>query len=359
MPATTHPEYNHATEAKQVAKDFSHIITGKTVVITGVNRGGIGFSTAEAFASQAPAHLIVTGRTPSKLKESIDALKVQFPDVDYRSLHIDLSSQNSVRSASAELLSWTDIPTVDFLVNSAGVSLFPERTLSVDGIEITFATNHIGHFLFTNLIMPKIIKAAEKNPKGSTRIINVSSGSPMFARMRWSDMNFEKKSKDLPEEERPLPAIHKIWGVENTQDMAYIPLEAYNVSKVANVLFSIDLNKRLYEKHGILSLAVHPGVIATELGRNAAPEITTRIQTMKEEGLYTLKSAGAGASTSLVAALDPELGVGETRNGKENYGVFLADCQINEQAQPLAVSSREAEKLWDLSQDLVKQSFDW
>jgi hypothetical protein len=80
---------------------------------------------------------------------------------------------------------------------------------------------------------------------------------------------------------------------------------------------------------------------------------------MKDRKYYTLKSFGAGASTSLVAALDPELGIGETRNGKENYGAFLADCQINDQAQPLAVSSLEAEKLWELSQNLVKQKCEW
>jgi NAD(P)-dependent dehydrogenase (short-subunit alcohol dehydrogenase family) len=295
----------------------------------------------------------------SKLQESIDALRVQFPGVDYRSLYIDLSDQHSVRTAAAELLSWTDIPTVDILVNSAGVSLFPERTLSVDGIEITFATNHIGHFLFTALIMPKIIAAAENNPKGSTRVVNVSSGSPMVARMRWSDINFEQKSKDLPEAERPLPAIHKAWGVENTEDVSYIPLEAYNVSKVASILFGIGINKRLYDKYGILSLGLHPGVIETELGRNATPEVTAWIKGLKDKGYYTVKSLGAGASTSLVAALDPELGAGETINGKENYGVYLADCQINERAQPLAVSSLEAEKLWELSQNLVKQKFDW
>lgn len=207
--------------------------------------------------------------------------------------------------------------------------------------------------------MPKIIAAAQKDSKGSTRVVNVSSGSPMVARMRWSDMDFEQKSKNLPEAERPLPAIHKIWGVENTEDMSYIPLEAYNVSKVANILFGIGINKRLYDKYGILSLGLHPGVIDTELVRNASAEVTARVQGMKDRGYYTVKSMGAGASTTLVAALDPELGVGETRNDKENYGAFLADCQINEQAQPLAVSSLEAERLWELSQKLVNQNFEW
>lgn len=311
-------------------------------------------------ASQGPAHLIVTGRTMSKLQESIDAMKVKYPNVDYRPLHIDLSSQQSVRTAAAELLSWSDIPTIDILVNSAGIALLPERTLSVDGIEIIFATNHIGHFLFANLLLPKLIKAAEKSPKGSTRIINVSSGSPTIAQgLRWSDMNFEKLNKDLPEQEQPNYNMQRAWGIEDPENKSYSPLEAYNISKVANVLFGIGATQRLYEQYGILSLALHPGVIKTELGRSALPEIIAAVNAMREKGYYSYRSLGAGASTTIVAALDPKLGPGETKEGKENYGAFLSDCQICGDAQPLTVSSREAEKLWKLSEEIVKQKFDW
>jgi NAD(P)-dependent dehydrogenase (short-subunit alcohol dehydrogenase family) len=279
--------------------------------------------------------------------------------VDYRILQINLSSQESVRTAAAELLSWSDIPTIDILVNSAGMMMIPERTITEDGIEKHFATNHIGHFLFTCLIMPKLIKAAEKNPKGATRIVNVSSGSPTVASMRWSDINFEKKNKDLPEAEQPTYWMHKVWGTVDAEEMSYIPLEGYNQSKVANVLFGIALNQRLYEKHGILSTAVHPGVIRTELSRDAKPETMAAVKAMAEQGVFTYKSQGAGAATSLVAALDPKLGVGEIRDGKENYGAFLTDCQISDGASALAVSSDEAEKLWKLSEELVKEQFVW
>jgi NAD(P)-dependent dehydrogenase (short-subunit alcohol dehydrogenase family) len=296
----------------------------------------------------------------SKLQESIDAMKAKYPDVDYRPLHIDLSSQQSVRTAAAELLSWSDIPTIDILVNSAGIALLPERTLSVDGIEIIFATNHIGHFLFANLIMPKLIKAAEKSPKGSTRIINVSSGSPTLARqLRWSDMNFEKLNKDLPEGEQPNYDLQRGWGIQDPENKSYTPLEAYNMSKIANVLFGVGATNRLYEKYGILSLALHPGVIQTELGRNAQPEIITAVNVLREKGYYTYRSLGAGASTTMVAALDPKLGPGETKDGKENWGAFLSDCQICGDAQPLTVSSSEADKLWKYSEEVVKQKFDW
>ncbi|KAH8884200.1 putative short-chain dehydrogenase [Thozetella sp. PMI_491] len=357
---TSHPEFHANTEALEVAKAFPDQIRGKTVLVTGVNRAGIGYATAEAFASQSPAHLIAAGRTLSKLQESIDAMKAQFPDVDYRPLLIDLSSQKSVRAAAAELLSWADVPTIDIIVNSAGIMLLPTRTLSEDGIEMHFATNHIGHFLFANLVMPKVIKAAQGNPKGATRIINVSSGSPQVAAMRWSDTNFDKKNADLPAEEQPNYQLHQGWGYGDTKGISYVPLEGYNQSKVANVLFSIAATKRLYEKYGILSLGLHPGVIQTELPRSAAPETREAVQAMVKAGAFSYRTLGAGASTSLVAALDPKLGPGQAIEGKtENYGAFLEDCQICDKADPRAVSSEQAERLWKLSEELVGEQFSW
>jgi NAD(P)-dependent dehydrogenase (short-subunit alcohol dehydrogenase family) len=301
----------------------------------------------------------MAGRNLSRIQESIDALKAHFPNVDYRPLQINLSSQESVRTAAAELLSWSNVPIVDILVNSAGIMNLPERTLSEDGIEMTFATNHIGHFLFTCLIMPKLIKAAEANPKGATRIVNVSALNATVSSMRWSDINFEKRNRDLPATERPNYEVQKMWGSTDVENKSYTPIEAYNQSKVANVLFGIAANKRLYDKHGILSLALHPGIIETELARNFAPETSAALEAMKEKGIVSFRTLGAGASTSLVAALDPRLGGGETKDGKENYGAFLVDCQISDKAHPLAVLSDEAEKLWKLSEELVKEKFTW
>lgn len=287
--------------------------------------------------------------------------------MDYRSLHIDLSSQKSIHNAAAELLSWFDVPIIDIIVNSAGITHIPKRTFNSDGIEMTFATNHVGHFLFTCLVMPKLIKAAEGNlnndasgaHRGATRVVNVSSGSPTVAKMRWSDMRFDKKSKDLPEAERPNYNLHTAWGVIDPENESYIALEAYNQSKVANVLFGIGISERLYNKYGILGLAVHPGVIETELGRNATLEVTSAMDSLLEKGYYSYRTLGAGVSTALVAALDPKLGKGKTKDGKENHGAFLIDCQISDRAQPLAVSSSEAEKLWALSEELVHERFAW
>jgi NAD(P)-dependent dehydrogenase (short-subunit alcohol dehydrogenase family) len=310
-------------------------------------------------ASQSPAHLILASRSPPKIQECVDDLKAKFPDVDYRPLQVDLSSQQSVRKAAAEVLSWSDVPTVNIVVNSAGVMFVPKRTLSEDGIEMHFATNHIGHFLLTSLIMPKLIKAAESSPKGATRIVNVTSGSPMWCSMRWSDINFDKKNRDLPEADQPSYELLRMWAVPEPENQSYIPFEGYNQSKVANLLFAIGANKRLYEKYGILSFAVHPGVIKTELARSATEEVFAAVKKMMEQGVFTYISQAAGASTSLVAALDPKLGPGEPRDGKENYGTFLSNCQINPKAAALAESNSEAEKLWKLSEKLVKEDFSW
>ncbi|KAJ4251987.1 hypothetical protein NW762_011288 [Fusarium torreyae] len=360
MAATTH-DFGPYTEAIDVAKAFADGIRGKTILVTGVNRGGIGFSTAHAFSTQSPAHLILAGRSPSKAQESIDELKANFPGVDYRFLEVDLSSQESVKNAAKEALSWTDVPTIDLIINSAGIMGLQERTLSKEGIELHLATNHIGHWLLTCLIMPKLIKAAEGKPKGSVRIVNVSSASPMSSSMRWSDMNFDEKNKDLPQEEQLNYEMFKIWGYKNTEEATYIPLDGYNRSKVANILFGIGANKRLFDKYGILALGVHPGVMQTELARSFSQETLDAAAELSKKGVYTSKTLGAGSSTSLVAALDPKLanGVGETHQGSENYGAYLDNCQISTGANPLAVSSSEAEKLWEFSEKVTGHKFSW
>ncbi|KAK4244740.1 hypothetical protein C7999DRAFT_43620 [Corynascus novoguineensis] len=365
MSSTSYAEFNGQTEALEVARTFASLIRGKTVIITGVNPLGIGMATAEAFASQSPAHLIITGRTRFKLEESISALRVKFPDVDYRLLEMDLSKQRSVRAGAAEVLAWSDVPTVDILVNNAGVALLPKRTLNEDGIELTFATNHVGHFLFTNLILSKLIRAAaQTQDNGATRVINVTSGSPRWGGMRWSDMGFNRRSAELPEEERPNLALLEAWGIihpgDDGEDLSYIPLEAYNQSKVANLLFSVGLTQRLRNRHGILSVAAHPGVVMrTELGRSAGDGLWDEVA---ERAGSSIKTIGAGAATTLVAALDPKLnrrpGDGEAKdNGKENYGAYLVDCQISDTANPRAVSTAEAEKLWEFSEKLVGETF--
>ena len=99
--------------------------------------------------------------------------------------------------------------------------------------------------------MLKLIKGAKGSPKGSTRIVNVTSASPMVSSMRWSNINFEKKSEDLPGAEQPACEWFKAWSYGNVDDMAYVWQDGYNRSKVANVLFGISANQRLFYKYGV------------------------------------------------------------------------------------------------------------
>lgn len=131
-----------------------------------------------------------------------------------------------------------------------------------------FGTNVVGHFLFTNLIMPKVIAASKENSKGATKVIHVSSQSSEVSSIRWSDMSFDKKNRDLPVAEQPDYEWLKVLGHTGMEEAKYVPVDAYHRSKVGNILFGIGLNKRLFEKYNIFSTGVHPGVIETELGRN-------------------------------------------------------------------------------------------
>lgn len=248
---------------------------------------------------------------------------------------------------------------IDIVVNSAGVMGLPKRQLTPEGIEMHFGTNHIGHFLFTSLLMPKLLVAAKRNPRGATRVVNVTSLSPMVAGIRWSDINFDKKTTELPEEERPSEQMLAMWGCKDTSERSYIPIEGYNQSKAANVLFSIGLSDRVFQKHGILSIAVHPGIIRTELVRDFDSEMQDALTALEHvRSIY--KSQQAGSATSLVAALDPKLaeGAGEEKDGKV-YGTFLVDCQVSDLANPRAATRGEAEKLWELSEKLVGEKFSW
>ncbi|KAI0471708.1 NAD(P)-binding protein [Xylariaceae sp. FL0804] len=365
-PSTSHPEFNSRTEGLEVAKAFGSNVKGRTILITGVNKGGIGYAIAQAFASQSPAHLILAGRTPAKLQECGDLLRAAHPGVDVRALRLDLSSAAAVRRAAAELLAWDDVPAVDVVVNNAAVALLPERAMSAEygdgGVEMHLATNHLGHFLFVAAIMPKLLRAAEGSSavRGATRVVNVSALSPKHGAMRWSDINFEKVNKTLPEDEQPEYQIAEAFGYKNVQDMSYFGLGGYSQSKVANVLHAVALTARLFEKHGILAVAVHPGIAETELARSFPPENAAAL-----EGVFPHQTVASCAATPLVAALDPRLaaleggGRREARAGRENYGVYLVDCQICGEARPAAVSSAEAERLWKWSEEMVKEEFSW
>ncbi|KAH5056351.1 hypothetical protein HBH96_120080 [Parastagonospora nodorum] len=332
----THPEWDKETGGLQVAKAFADKIRGKKVLITGVSPESIGSSIALSIASQAPTLLLLASRTRPKLEEVLKNTRNAYPDVAIGLVSLDLMSQDSVNAAAAEISTLTD--QLDLIINNAGV-MTQERTTTAEGIEGQFGACHVGHFLLTNLLMPKLFAAARSNPAGATRVINLTSLGHRISPVRFSDYNIT--GKDVPSEEKnpgPLPPMF----TENRPD-GYNGWVAYGQAKTANILFSIGLNERLEEK-GIASFAVHPGSIWTGLSRNLDTEGEEAIR--KTSPFW--KNHDQGAATVLVAALDPVL--------DPSKGVLLHDCQMLD-AAPHATDSQMVERLWALSERLVETEF--
>lgn len=358
MTSTTNADFDKSTEAIKVAAAFPQAIKDRTILVTGVNKKGIGGATAEAVASQSPRCLILAGRSKAKVQECVDSLHEQHPDIDIRPLLVDLASIKSVKSAASEVLGWSDVPAIHIVINNAGIMRHGEKfdgdmPRSEDGIEQMFATNHIGHFLLTNLIMPKIIVAAKDAPASSVRIVQLSSSGTYVSPLRTSDIAWETPTSQIPEKEQPNFAMMKGAGMDVDENVAYIPTAAYGQSKTCNILFAVGLNDRLFQRYGILSLAVNPGEVKSELGRNTDPEWLKRaVKAREDRGLMFWKNLEQGASTTLVTATDPKL----TLPGSDGKGYYLSDCQIAP-APGYATDHADAEKLWEISEGLTGEKF--
>lgn len=173
-----------------------------------------------------------------------------FEGVQVKAVSVDFSSLESVREAAKEVD--TLVEKIDILINNAGL-VVPKHRFSKDKIELQFATNHIGPFLFTNLLMDKICAAARTAAPGATRIVNVSSAGHTLSPMRFSDYNFVGNT--LHPEERPPPGLP---GIVFKPGPVYGAFLSYGQSKTANILTSVYLTDHL-KRQGILSYSVHPG----------------------------------------------------------------------------------------------------
>jgi retinol dehydrogenase 12 len=205
-------------------------LDGKVVVITGSNTG-IGKATAMELGKRG-AKVIMLCRSMERGEAAAEEIR-KATEADVIVHRMDLASLKSVRDCAEQLNNSLD--KIDILINNAGVATCPlQRT--EEGFEMQIGTNHFGHFLLTNLLMPLLKKAAP-----GARIVNVSSLGHTMGQMFWDDINFER---------RP-----------------YNPMDAYTQSKLANVLFTKELARR-GEGSGVTAYALHPGVIHTELGRH-------------------------------------------------------------------------------------------
>ena len=227
-------------------------------MITGVSPGGLGAETARAICRQQPALVILAGRNLSKSRQTEGRIKHEVLTANIRLLELDLGAQASVRKAAEEVNSYEG--AIDCLINNAGIMAVP-FVLSPEGIESQFATNHIGHFLFTNLIMKKLLAA-----KGGARVVNVSSAGHRRERIRFQDYNFEVHITHLA-----AIATFSDLLTSGQNGASYDRWKAYGQSKTANMLFSVALADKLGSS-GLLSFSLYPGRIPTNIAQSVGQE---------------------------------------------------------------------------------------
>lgn len=326
MPAPYTPE----STGFELAADYASIIKGKTILTTGVSPNGLGSRFVTTIAAGKPALLILAGRNLKKNQETADAITKEHPDVKTKLLQLDLGSFATVRKAAEEVNSWSDVPAIDVLVNNAGIMAVPYK-LSPDGYESQFASNHLGHFLFTNLIMDKLLAAP------APRVISVTSAAHNLGWIRHADINFDKGE-------------------------TYDGWVAYGQSKTANMLFAISLAEKL-GKRGLLAFSVHPGSIITELsghldlssGGDADSMLAYCRKMGHKTGWMPIKmiTQDQGVATHVFASFEPSI--------KDNNGAYLLQAKVadpyTDQYSPWAYSRVEADLLWKLSEKAVGQEF--
>ena len=298
-----------------------HDLAGLTVFVTGGN-SGLGQETGRAMAARGAA-VVLMGRDQAKLDESADAIRAEHPAAHIETITGDLGSLASLAECGAEARA--RLAKIDLLINNAGVMACPHET-TADGFERQFGTNHLGHFALTAHLMPLIAAGTKK------RIVNLSSRAHHMASVDFADLHFERR--------------------------AYDPWVSYGQSKTANVLFSVELERR-YGAQGIHAYAVHPGGINTNLGRHLTPEMAAALmeRVTKSDSGFQWKTIPQGAATSCWAATAPELaGAG---------GVYCEDCHVaevddvsaNRGVRSYALDPESAARLWQISEELTGISY--
>ncbi|KAH8601795.1 dehydrogenase [Bisporella sp. PMI_857] len=321
--------YNAETTGEEIAMDCRNQIANKTILVTGASPGGLGAQFAVIIARHNPECIILATRDLAKAEETAEGIAGVAPTVRTHSIELDLQSLKKVKGAAEKISSLGE--NIDIIVNNAGIMATPYRK-SVDGIESQFATNHIGHFLLTNLLLPKLL--ARNVP---VRVVNVTSNGYRFGPVRFGDWNFN-------------------------DGKTYERWYAYAQSKTANMLFSRSLAHKL-AKQGLVSVSLHPGVIMTHLSRDLAMEDFADLGRMDREQGHSrywgdhlpFKTPSQGVATHIFAAFHPDL------DKKEFNGSYISDSAVEspEDVHSWARDALDAEKLWELSEKIVGQKFDF
>jgi NAD(P)-dependent dehydrogenase (short-subunit alcohol dehydrogenase family) len=285
--------------------------SGRIAVITGANTG-LGYETAAALAAKG-AHVVLAVRNVEKGKQAAARI-----GGDVSVVELDLTSLASIRTAAEELKSRFD--HVDLLINNAGVMTTPKST-TADGFELQFGTNHLGHFAFTGLLLDHVADVP------GARVVTVSSnGHKMLADIHFDDLQWER---------------------------SYNRLRAYSQSKLANLLFTYELQRLLADGHAAIAVAAHPGFSSTELVRNMPNVLLPVVNAISP---LLSQSAAMGALPTLRAATDPGV-LGGQYFGPDGFGEQRGYPKVvasSEKSHDLALQRR----LWTVSEELTGVTFD-
>jgi NAD(P)-dependent dehydrogenase (short-subunit alcohol dehydrogenase family) len=285
--------------------------TGRTAVITGSNTG-LGYETAAALADKG-AHVVLAVRNVDKGRDAAERITSTTPGASVAVQELDLTSLESVRAAADNLRA--DYPSIDLLINNAGVMMTPKSTTK-DGFELQFGTNHLGHFALSNLLLDRVLAAPD------SRVVTVSSVGHRFARngIRFDDLQWDRD---------------------------YSRVGAYGQAKLANLMFTYELQRRL-QGTTTIAVAAHPGGSNTELARNTPIAVRALFNVV---GPLITQSAAMGALPTLRAATDPGV-IGGQYFGPDGFG--------EQRGYPKVVASSRVShdvdaqrRLWEVSEKLT------
>jgi NAD(P)-dependent dehydrogenase (short-subunit alcohol dehydrogenase family) len=295
---------------------------GRRVVITGAN-SGIGFHTALELARHG-AEVILPARTETKAHDAVDRIRAEVPDARVFEEILDLADQSSVRAFAARTIERIPGESLDLLINNAGVMAIPKRELTVDGFERQFATNYLGPFALTALLLPSI------KPQSGSRIVTVCSNARKYGKIAFDNLQSERR---------------------------YSPMfGAYSQSKLADLIFALELQRRLTAAHSpILSTAAHPGYAVTNLHDSGPGDGNSPLKIMLNLLHPLSQDAHHGALPTLFAAVSPSAQPG---------GYYGPDGFLETKGDPTAAKIPAAAKdetvaarLWEQSERLTGTTF--
>jgi NAD(P)-dependent dehydrogenase (short-subunit alcohol dehydrogenase family) len=285
--------------------------TGRVAVITGANTG-LGYETAAALAAKG-ARVVLAVRNLDKGKDAAALINKRSPAAEVILQELDLTSLDSIRAAAEQLRS--DHDRIDLLINNAGVMYTPKSTTK-DGFELQFGTNHLGHFAFTGLLLDRLL------PVAGSRVVTVSSiGHRLRADIHFDDLQWER---------------------------SYSRVGAYGQSKLANLMFTYELQRRLAPHGTTIAAAAHPGGSHTELSRNLPP-LLRRVYSVIEP--VVAQDAAIGALPTLRAATDPGVHGGQYF-GPDGFGQMRGHPKVvasSAKSHDVEVQKR----LWAVSEELT------